>query len=75
MAFSQSELTAIEAAIASGSLSVKYQDRSVTYRSLDDMLRIRDLMRRELGVTSGRNTRLYAEHKRGTESGGSDDDC
>lgn len=49
MAYTQDQLKALEAAIAEGALVVKYGDKSVEYRSLDDMLRIRDLMRADLG--------------------------
>jgi hypothetical protein len=48
--FTIAKLEALEAAIAEGVLTVKYTDKEVTYRSLDDMLRTRDLMRRVLGL-------------------------
>lgn len=50
MAYTEQQLAALEAAIADGALTVKYGDKLTTYRSLDDMLRIRDMMRDELGV-------------------------
>jgi len=49
MAWSQTDLDRIEAAIAKGVRSVTYQSGSVTYQSLDEMLKIRDLMAREIG--------------------------
>lgn len=52
MAYSQTDLDAIEKAIASGALKVKYADKEVNYRSLDEMLKIRDQIRRALGKTS-----------------------
>lgn len=52
MAYSQTDLDAIEEAIASGALKVKYADKEVTYRSLDEMMKVRDLIRRKLGATS-----------------------
>lgn len=52
MAFSQDQLTALESAIAQGALSVRFADRTVTYHSLSEMLKLRDTMRAELGVSS-----------------------
>lgn len=42
--YTSTELAALRAAIASGALSVQYTDRSVTYRSLDDMLKVERIM-------------------------------
>jgi len=39
MAFSTADLESINAAIASGELTVSVQGRSVTYRSIDDLLK------------------------------------
>ena len=41
MAFSPSDLAAIDAAIASGELTVSHNGRTVTYRSLADLLKAR----------------------------------
>lgn len=51
------QLEALNSAIAEGVLKVKYQDKEVEYRSLRDMLALRDAMRRELGLddSSGNN--------------------
>lgn len=65
MAWTTSDLEALEAAIATGTLSVKYFDKMVTYRTLDEMLKIRDLMRESLGVTSGRTKRIFADFDKG----------
>jgi len=48
VAFSQAQLDALDEALATGALSVKYADRSVTYRSLSDMIALRDRMARTL---------------------------
>lgn len=37
MAFSQTDLDAIRAAIAKGEKTVQFADRSVTYRSMDEL--------------------------------------
>lgn len=65
MAWSQTDLDVIEAAIASGTLKVKYTDKEVEYRSLTELLKARDLIRQALGITSGRTTRIFSEFDRG----------
>ena len=53
-------------AIAQGALTVKYADKEVTYRSLSDMLRIKQLMETDLGINSAANgRRVYAKFKTG----------
>ena len=58
MAFTQAQLDALEASITQGTTKVKYQDREVTYRTLDEMIRLRNLMRAELGLSSGKITAI-----------------
>lgn len=53
MAFSAEDLDALEDAIATGALEVEYEDRKVRYRSLNEMLRARDLVRKKLGLIDG----------------------
>lgn len=50
MAYTQSQLDTLEAAIATGAREVDYGDKKVVYSSLGDMLKIRDLIRGELGI-------------------------
>lgn len=50
MAFTQSQLDALEAAIASGTLEVRTGDKSVRYHSLDEMIRLRDVIRNQLNA-------------------------
>lgn len=63
------DLNALDAAIATGALSSRYQDasgqsRSVQYRSLAEMYQIRDRMQRELGTASNKNrTRVLSAYK------------
>lgn len=54
MAFSQADLDALDAAIASGRgvRSMTFSDQSVTFNSIEDMLRLRSVMRQELDATS-----------------------
>lgn len=49
-AFTQENLNALEQAIVEGIKVVKYSDKEVEYRSLEDMLKIRNLMKKELCV-------------------------
>jgi hypothetical protein len=48
--YTQAQLDALDAAIAQGATHVRYGDKQVQYRSLDEMLRLRSLIRRELGL-------------------------
>lgn len=48
MTFTVADLNAVETAIASGELTVISEGRQVTYRSMLDLMRARDLIRLEL---------------------------
>jgi len=56
MAFTQLQYDQISEAIAQGALTVKYNDKEVTYRSLDEMIRIRKMMADELGIKTANAT-------------------
>lgn len=58
-------LSTLEAAIATGTRDVYYGDKRVSYRTLDEMLRIRDIMRAELGVTPTAKRVIYPQHSKG----------
>lgn len=60
MAFTSSDLTALDEAIASGALEVQYTDKRVKYRSLDDMIKVRRLIKKELGLTDTSKRRKQA---------------
>lgn len=64
--FTQAQLDAINEAISSGTLSVKYQDKEVTYRSLEELLRIRDTIKKALGQSSA-SSRLKTNFKKSTD--------
>lgn len=67
MSYSESEISALERAIATGTLRVTVNGKTIEYRSLDDMLRVRDLMRREAGIGGGSSSnRRFATYRRGT---------
>jgi hypothetical protein len=42
--YTAAELAALRAAMASGALRVKYADKDITYRSLDEMIRLEETM-------------------------------
>lgn len=65
MAFTQGQLDAIENAIASGATRVSYQGRSVEYGSLDNLMRVRDIIRRDLGLTPAKSATVVVAHDRG----------
>lgn len=59
------DLDALEKALAQGVKSVKYTDKEIEYRSLNEMLRLRDVMRQSLGLVRKSN-RLLAKFDKGT---------
>jgi hypothetical protein len=63
--FSEAGLAAIEEAIAGGFLRVKYDDKEVWYRSMDELLKAREIIRRRLGA--GTRSRKYFSYQRDTE--------
>lgn len=50
MANTQADLDALNEAIASGHLRVRYSDKEITYRRLDEMLAAKAILEAELGV-------------------------
>ena len=46
--FTLEKLVALEKAIADGTLRVKYSDKEIEYNSMKEMLRLRELMKKEL---------------------------
>lgn len=65
MSFTQADLTAIEEAISTGALEVQYTDKRVRYRSLNDLLTLRDIMRRDLGLDTKRLRKKVAVTSKG----------
>jgi hypothetical protein len=60
MAYTLEQYNALVEAIATGALSIQYGGKTVTYRSLADMERLRDNMAAELGLIQ-RVRRKYAD--------------
>ena len=51
MSFTQDQLSALEAAIATGTLELRIGDKLVRYQTTADMIKARDLLRDELNGT------------------------
>lgn len=58
MAYTKAHLDAVERAIARGEKIVRYTDRTVEYRSVDELMRARDLIRSELVQSAGPRSRV-----------------
>jgi hypothetical protein len=63
--FTVARYEALKSSIASGLLSVQYEDRRETYRSLAEMQQILRLMESELGVVRSRGVRMRAQTDKG----------
>lgn len=64
MAWTQDDLDGIEAAIASGARRVRFQTHEVEYQSINEMLRVRDVIKAELDA-SARPGVSFAEYRGG----------
>jgi len=58
MAFTQKHLDAIERAIARGEKVVRYSDRTVEYRTVDELLKAREEIRTSLTSAAGARSRV-----------------
>lgn len=65
MAFSIGQLEAIEEAIASGATTVSYEGKSISYGTLDNLLRVRGMIRRSLGLDAAKSATTLVAHDRG----------
>lgn len=68
MAFTQLQYDAITDALAQGALTVKYADKEVTYRSLDEMIRIKGMMEHDLGISKNTSRAILTKYKSGLNS-------
>ena len=59
MAYTQTQLDALQEALASGTLTVTYEGRSVTYRSVQELQRAIAVVQSALNQQSGKRTRQY----------------
>ena len=58
MSFTQKHLDAVEAAIARGEKTVRYGDRTVEYRTVDELLKAREEIRTSLLSAAGPRSRV-----------------
>ena len=58
MAYTQKHLDAVERAIARGEKVVRYTDRTVEYRSIDELPKARDVIRTSLTEAAGPRSRV-----------------
>lgn len=63
--FTQESLTRLEQAISEGVMTVRYTDKTVEYRSLSEMIQIRTMMRKELGLIQESGHRKKAQFSKG----------
>jgi len=56
MAFTQSDLDAVNSAVASGELKIEMQGRLVIYRNMDDLLKARAIIVSELAASQAAPT-------------------
>lgn len=59
MSFTQKHLDAIEAAIGRGEKTVRYADRTVEYRDVDELIKARDEIRTSLLSAAAPRPRAY----------------
>lgn len=69
MAWVQSDLDAIEEAIATGARRVKFSDREVEYASTSELLKVRELIRKTIGKVASGSSRFYVKHSKGLNGG------
>jgi hypothetical protein len=56
--FTQADLQAINQAIASGYLKVRYEDKEVTYQSVEQMMKARAMIQSSLAATTSPAVRI-----------------
>lgn len=64
MAWTQTDLDALDAAIKRGVRRVSYQNGSVEYHSLDEMLKLREVMTAEIAGAATAPRSSYVAHDR-----------
>lgn len=65
MAWTEEQLVALENAIAQGALTIEYGGKRITYRSLEEMMRLRDLIRKSLGKIAPGGSTIYTKFTKG----------
>jgi len=69
MAYTDAQLQSLQNAIASGELSVTFQGRTTTYRSIDDLQKalniVQDSISKAAGTKSVRTVKTYMDDESG----------
>lgn len=65
MAWTQTDVDTLEAAIATAELTVRFADREVTYRSVAEMLKARDAIKSSIQGASGTTRCTYGQFSKG----------
>ena len=63
MAWTQADIDKLDAAIATGAKVVQFSDQRIEYQDVDDMLKARSLMAREVNAADIQTTRYAATSK------------
>jgi len=68
--YTQAQYTALTEAISQGATRVKYADKEVEYRTLDEMLQLQQIMANDLGLNGANpktNGRFYGSFSNGIQ--------
>ncbi len=65
MAYTQTDLAAINAALLRGEKSVQFADRSVTYRDIAEIIQVRDIIIAELAPATVRRRQYLGVSSKG----------
>lgn len=67
MAWSQSDIDALQAAISAGkgARSITFADQSITFNSIDEMLKLLSVMQAQVNANSGGSRTRYAATSKG----------
>lgn len=65
MAFTQDQLDILNRAIAEGALEVKYGDKWIRYRSLEEMLTIKAAIEKDLGLQQIKGGKTFSTFDKG----------
>lgn len=63
--FTLENLQRLNAAIATGARIVEYSDKRIQYNTLAELLQLRQLMMNELGLNTGRGSRIFMSFDKG----------
>jgi collagenase-like PrtC family protease len=63
--WTESDVVALEQAIKAGVKEVYFGDKRVVYHSLSEMMRLLDVMRKEVGIADRNSGRKLAEFNKG----------